>query len=272
VLDLLQRKDFANALPLLAELEATPGLRALVEYAARRLDFDFQAALGALDEAAREGAPAVRAFINQHLRHSLDGLLDAPSLENLLQELYWNACITWQHHRYADFLGRVYRFQEALLRLLVERLLGLQTDLAPAVRAANQRAWEGAIQDDRELLAYLETLQIDGHPLDWRSISRPVYKALLSFKLGRGGRQERWQELFRRANQLDELVERRHRTIIGHGFAGVSEESLRAAYRGGRLSPPDGLAEIMRLAGGAPPADPYTLVADFVSRHLIEGE
>jgi hypothetical protein len=107
------------------------------------MEFDFERAREALDQAMREGDAATRDFIRQRLLHDLDPLLgpgDPPRRwEALLRELFWNARAAYRSGRYADFLGRVYRFQEALLRYLVETLLGLPTDLAREVREETRR-------------------------------------------------------------------------------------------------------------------------------------
>ena len=290
----LERLDFANALPRLERLEVDPGLVGLVAYAAQRFAFDFRSAQATLLQALRDGDRPVREFIQQRLRHDLDPLLAEDGsherLAALLRELYWNAVITYRHRRYADFLGRVYRFQEAVLRYLVERIFGLPTDLKPAIREANQARWNDGIAANEQLLAFLESRKVEGEPLDWQTISRPTYKALLSYAsdddlgLDAGGnpllpqkRREQYAALLDRVNAFDRLVELRHRTIIGHDFEGVSEESLLTNYKGSRKSdgsqrtPVEGLAEIMGMLGVDVRQSPYQIVAKFVIRGLREG-
>jgi hypothetical protein len=280
----LRRLDFANALPYLEKLEAAPVLVCLARYAAERLAFNFEAAQAALEQAIQLGRQADREFIQDGLRHQLDlavrsAPLDTQGLLALLVELYWNAVITYQHRRYADFLGRVYRFQEAILRFIVETLFNLATDLSPEVQQVNQQAWESFITGSPALLAYLENVRYEGRQLDWRIIARPTYKAMLSFALQRppgsdpdaapAPELERWKAIFNQTNGLDSLVTLRHRTIIGHGFQGVSEDMLRAAYKSGRLAPPDGLAEIMRaLLKHKPEPNPYQQIADYLCSRL----
>lgn len=290
----LAELDFAGALPLLEQLEADPGLRRLVEYAARRFAFDFGAARKALEEAWRDGDPETRTFIEErHLRHDLDPLQSGEGgarLAALLRELYWNAVITYRHRRYADYLGRVYRFQEAVLRYLVETLLGLPTDLSPAVREANRARWEAGIRANPNLLAFLEAQEVEGQPLDWRAIGRLTYKALLRYATDpeRGmdaagrpilppGEREKIAALLDRINALDPLVEFRHRTIIGHDFEGVSQEAVEERYRGTpllggrRRTSVEGLAEIMGMLGIPIRDNPYEAIAEWVIRRLKEG-
>ncbi len=288
--DRLRSRDFAGALRHLERLEAHPGLIALVDYAARRLEFDFRAARRALHRALEVGDRRIREFIGERprLREDLELLLEGGEggarLRALLRELFWNARAAWENRRYADFLGRVYRLQEATLRLLVEEIFGLSTDLAPDVREENQRRWEAYIEANPSLRAFLERQQVEGQPLDWRVIARPVYKAMLAYASEGGAdaegrpllpedRRRFYKALIQRANQLDGLVELRHRTIIGHDFQGVSEEDLRARYRprasdGREMDPAEGLAEIMRMLGMDLREDPYAAIAAFAEDYL----
>lgn len=280
----LERLDFANSLPYLVELDVDPGITGLVSYAAQRFAFDFHSAQAALEKALELGDPATRAFIRDKLRHDLDMLLVAQGgqqrLVALLKELYWNAAITYQHRRYADFLGRVYRFQEAVLRYLVETVYGVSTDLGQAVREVNQSRWEERITRDQSLLAYLKSTTLEGRPLNWRNISRPVYKAMLSYALSMEKRgnaggvplvpakdRQHMQALLKRVNALDRLVELRHRTIIGHDFEGVSE-ALLVQNNPVKGSPPDALAEIMSMLGQDIHQSAYQEIAGYVVRRL----
>jgi hypothetical protein len=69
-------------------------------------------------------------------------------------------------------------------------------------------------------------------------------------------------------------VERRHRTIIGHDFVGVSEEDLRRHYapREGEkvLDPVEGLARILRMLHIDTRDDPYSAIADFIQGRLSQ--
>jgi len=225
------------------------------------------------------------------LRHNLDPLLikdgDRERLSALLRELYWNAAITYRHRRYADFLGRVYRFQEAVLRYLVETVFGLPTDLGPKVREVNRRLWSEGIRANPRLVAFLETREVEGKPLDWEVIGRPTYKALMSYatKEAEGldvegktllspGERKKYAALLSRVNKLDPLVELRHRTIIGHDFEGVSEPLLLENYKGSRTpdgmsrTPVEGLKEIMGMLSIHVQDNPYQAVAEFVIHNL----
>ena len=275
----LKRLDFANAMPYLET--AHPGLKGLVTFAAQRLAFDFDLAQRTLREAMREGNRPTRDFIEEHLRHALDDLeaTDGTSrLVALLRELYWNAVITYRHHHYVDFTGRVYRFQEALLRYLVETIFGFSTDLSPQVRERTQEAWVNSIQANEALHKFLEGQWVGTRKLDWTEIGRPTYQALLSYAIKKEGLRAdgrpfvahkeigRYRKVLDEVNKLDPIIELRHRSIIGHGFQGISQALLKE--RCGGESPPDKLARPLKILGLLPPGNPYDAIADFVIHSL----
>lgn len=293
-LERLAQLDFIGALPLMRSLGVSDGLCHLAEYAARRLDFDFQSASRALESGLAKADNGLRDFILQTLWHDLDLLLEEETssparLAALLRELNWNAAICWRHRRYADFLARVYRFQEAVLRYLVERIFGLPTDLAPNAAETTQRLWEEGIRARPKLLEHLESSAMRKKNLDWRNIGRPVYKAMLSFAVKEqhseetalGGQERlRYAALLKRVNALDRLVELRHRTIVGHDFKGVSEETLLQASPRGEgsraVTPDQALDDITCMVAADANLDiarhsPYEQIAEYLRTRLRQG-
>ena len=294
--DHLQRLDFANARPLLESLPADQGVLHLADYAAARLNFNFAMAQSHLHAALRDGERATRRFIHeQGALLALDALLMEENetltpdrLLALLRELYWNAQITYDNGRYADFLGRIYRFQEAVLRYLVESIFHLPTDLAPAIRAQTRTTWRAGIESNSRLLAFLNQAQHEGQPLDWLVLNRPTYRVLLKYALAEGVHDpplgldaagvplippkdhKRFKALMERINGLDRLINLRHRTIIGHGFEGVSEEMLLDNFSPDKPGeqPPDRLKTILNMLKVDMRANPYRTVADYVIRSV----
>lgn len=286
----LERLDFANAVPILAKLNIQPGLRQLADYAAQRFNFDFSSAQATLDVVRRDGDREVRRFVAQ--KQTLL-ILDAQAIEDqhkpltpkqilaLLCELYWNAAITYHHHRYADFLGRVYRFQEAVLRYLVEKIFKLSTDLKPALRQQTLINWESGIIAHIALREALEQTKVENRALDWRTINRPTYQAMLKYALQQNkaangtplmtaSEQKQYNAVLDRLNQLDRLVDLRHRTIIGHDFQGVSAELIKKNFipTGNEQTPADRLATILKMLQANIQESPYESIASFISNHL----
>lgn len=117
-IDLLERFDFAAAISLLSqENQADEVSAALLKYAGSRLNFDFDAARLHLEEAVSKSTGELRQALHQP-REDLEKLLAEDQLTRV-GELYHNARIAWDNGRYVAYLGRLIRFQEAVLRYLV---------------------------------------------------------------------------------------------------------------------------------------------------------
>ncbi len=287
----LARLDFAAAQTLMATIEAPRALCGLVAYGQQRLDFDFDTAQATLlDEVERHGDLEVRRFADT-LRHDLDPLLgeanSAERLRTLLAELFWNSEIAFEQCRYADFLARVYRFQEAVLRYLVETTYGWPTDLGLKTKRATVDAWNAALLINTRLMTYLTEKGINGWPVTERQINRYCFGALMSYANDPGqgldgegqpivpaDRQGFLRAQVKRVGAFNKLVELRHRSVVGHDFEGISLDKIREAYPNGERDD-DGLPDPVRgmkvslVALGVQVRDnPYRRLAALVAAQL----
>lgn len=118
----LERFDFTAAARLLAQQRPLKAIAlALCHYASARLWFDFASARSYLGQAVDDSQGSLRQRL-QSIHHSLQTQLDdsQPQREKaLLAEIYYNALVAWENERFVDFLGRVVRFQEALIEYLL---------------------------------------------------------------------------------------------------------------------------------------------------------
>jgi Effector-associated domain 7 len=128
---MLDRFDFAAAASLLQEEPSTSPLTlALLAYAQSRLWFDFDGAKKFLTQALQQSQGAMRERLQQE-EQSLAALSNPAQQEKaLIGEVYHNAIIAWDNHRFVDFLGRAQRFQEAVTAYWVAKLQGTHSDLA----------------------------------------------------------------------------------------------------------------------------------------------
>ena len=290
-IELVRKRDYANAAPFLERIQVGEGLTYLNQYVARRLNFDFAAANAALQQALRFGDVGLRDFVNNYLRKGLaqgvdPAVPDTDRLLFLIQELAWNAEITYLQCRYADFLGRVFRFQEASLRYLVEKIFGFPTD---SHLPETGEIWIKRVESDPALHDYLDNQIIDHHKLDWKNISRLSLRALLDFALNnnpadrsastcldKDSDRKFYSGVYTRVNQLDQWVALRHRTIIGHDFTGVSAEAIQQnAPLKHSDNPVESLLEIARMlldkTLNCTLENPYKLVTNFLIGKIKKG-
>lgn len=278
----LGRCDFAAARALMEEDGYDEAWLHLVRYAEHRFAFDFDAARKALQQAhetcRHQDLATLPALVDRHGRHLTR--LEGGDIQALTEELYHNACWTYRQGRYVDFLGRAFRFQENAARWAVERACGVEADEGDDKKKQAFKAW---IDQHPYLRPHMERQTLYGKPLRWDTINAAVLLAVVAY-LGEGGpredgspylsgeEQDRYRRLHAHLGALDHLRDLRNKSVIAHGFQGVSEEALLAAYRtstGRDDIPLDLMGEVVRdLTGREVPPAPYEEVRDWLLQRL----
>jgi hypothetical protein len=248
----IERYEFARAAELLREVDE-PVLVALAEHAAHRLHFDFEQARAALDAPATQAARGERRELLRQLNEGLDALVQGES-RALVAELYYNLLVTHAQGRYVDFLARLFRLHEALLRLLVEETLGLPTD--EEKRRAHPRYTAG-IEQNAALKAFLDQRSERGVFDATRPPNRWALEQLATYAVQQAGVGAPWPELAQALKRIQGLADLRNKSIGGHGFCGVSRGRLECEYRGDLLAD---LAAMMALLDVSADASPFEQV------------
>jgi len=281
-IEALGRRDFATALRSVSEVKnPDAALIALLRYACYREAFDFARARTALAEGTRQASGELRTFLAS-LQSDLLVLDARTDTGALLREVYASAQITFGNGRYADFLGRVFRFQEAALRHIVETRLGIPTDMGKPARATNLPRYLQMIAENLALKTHLDGQQIDGKPLIYdKGPNRPTMSVMLDFLVSSGTRTDgrpylgkddknRFGEARKRLNKMNDLSELRNQSIIAHGFAGVSREELDAAYTGDAAGIMADMDKVMDMIGMGKAASPFDRIAE-VAADVLRG-
>jgi len=248
----LKVRDFAAATRHLSSLDPADSYataRALASYAAHRLSFDFRRAALDLDR-IQQDRPDLRSFVASALS-DLTQLEQGTDQAPLLAELHANTTITWRQDRYVDVLARIFRFEEAVLRLLLERALpGFPTGDRPADR----RRRKEIIEADPGLHHFLENYRLDGNPLRYCEGNRPAFAAILTYITKPDSRRpdgscyappeelDRYRTAAEILDSWASLKNWRNDSIMGHGFRGASVEDFRQA---GVPNPPDDMGRIL---------------------------
>ena len=251
--DAIERYEFARAADLLQETGADPALIALAEHTAHRLHFDFEQARAALDAPATKSARNECRELMRRLNEGLDALLDGEPCA-LVAELYYNLLVTYEQGRYVDFLARLFRLHEALLRLLVEKTLGLPTD---EEKGRAHPAYTAGIEQAPALKAFLDQRSERGVFDATRPPNRWALEQLATYAVTQAGAASPWPELAAGLKRIQALADLRNKSIGGHGFRGVSRAVLGRAYRGDLLAD---LATMMALLNVSAEASPFEQV------------
>ena len=273
-LEAVEALDFRRVAALLAE-HPTPAarpLRAVADYAHRRLDQDYDQAHLAIEEAAAQTTGALRQGVLA-LRNGLHPLR-AEREEALLVEVLHLAEVALATGRHAEFLQRFFRLLEGLAQHLVRRHLG--------VEVADE---DGRGEDYERLVRSVQPLQnfFQRHyqRLDVSRPTLPVLVGLLEY-LAEGGPGPDGVPAVAEADRqrLREAVGlltapgveglRRLRNQSTHRFAGVSRERLRRAYGAEPEEALDRAREVVAAVGLTVGASPFRTVQDLLRRAVGE--
>lgn len=225
-LDVLQFRAAAEVL----ERASRGGHRsAACRYAEHRLAFDFRQARKRCLEAGRGAEGDVKRYLDRHARATQDLEGGASNQALLIEELFYNLEVKYEAGEFVDVLGRAFRLQEALLTWTVER----NTDIRTGKRRKLSDQ-EEAVDSVPGLRASLESYRTakDKNKLEMkREINRVALMAITEHlatpdaQLSEEAR-TRAEKVARAAEKIEALADLRNRTIIAHGFEGVSGEDI----------------------------------------------
>lgn len=197
-------------------------------YADHRLAFDFRRAMDYCRDAIRESQRETKRFLESHERDTSRLIQGGEDLDNralLIEELFYNLEIKYRSGEFVDVLARVFRLQEALLGWVVQRETGIKTDEDKLIEEEEARSVPG-------LWEYILSKNPRGTKITRRSLTeisgylRKPQAALPAERV------EEVSKIRNTANKIDALGNLRNRSIIGHGFEGVSEAEIKGIYKG----------------------------------------
>ena len=261
----LENYEYAAAAALLDDL----GLKLqadVARLALYRLNFDFRRAKALTAALVARDMGAVRNY-GLKVESELNRLLEK-NLSHLILELYHNAAIKFRKEEYLDFLGRLFRFQEAVLRYIVETSeLALQTNIDKDGRHFS--TFQASVRRHQNLVDYLEQQTYKGDKLDWAEPYNPCLMAILRYLAEQGAQEKHGQraEVLTRLREIEQLMPLRHKSPLGHGFEGVSLEAIHEKVVG---FSPERLRDVLRDIGLSGNADnPYDKVNALIVRALL---
>lgn len=196
-------------------------------YAERRLAFDFRRAVDCCGEAIRAAPQGdSKRFLESHRRHTVKLAQGGADLDNralLIEELFYNLEVKWVCGEYVDFLGRLFRLQEALLGWVVQTETDIKTDEDKVIEDDETLSVKGLSEYVREKFPH-------GTKVNRYSMT-VVTGYLVKPEAGLPAERREWVTKVRKgANKVYKLADLRNPSILGHGFEGVSKEDIDRVY------------------------------------------
>jgi hypothetical protein len=177
----------------------------------------------------------------QNWRHWLD------RQAQLMVELYFNLRLKYRSGEYVDFLSRLFRLHEAVLRYLFEQEASISTD-------------KGGEKTFRDYIRARPPLQdfLDKHKLEYWPTTR-VLAAILDFWVTREQKGPQYGPVHRWIQRLEKLSDLRHKSIGAHGYLGISQQEI--TERWNSASVVEDLAKVLGHVGLTLEDDPFIRVS-----------
>ncbi len=208
---LIERYDYGGAYDLLIEegLEETDAEK-IINSCRYATNFDFKTSRYHLNELDED---VDKLEIIQKTKKNLDELIKGVP-DAIFSELMENIKIQIVNEEFIDFLGRVYRFKEALYKYIFissideYRKFSFTSDIVLKKNILRILKKKFKIYNGSTIFgisSYIQKFQKTNHKF------QKVDKIL-------------------NTNKMNEIIELRHNSIIGHGFAGVSIDDIYKIY------------------------------------------
>ncbi|PID81243.1 MAG: hypothetical protein CR995_00250 [Clostridiales bacterium] len=224
---LLARYDYAGVYDLLIELGlAETDLAYIVKSCRYAINFDFDSAIDII-YAAED-----KVLLKKPIKNFIESLRNAKAgrAEAVFSELIESVKIQLLNDELIDFLGRVYRFKEAILKyLFIQRYTGnKRIDLLSENMSKRYqlRVLRSKFDIHNSNISYAITVYFEKHQAD-------DFKAKQIIEI-------------LESKQMNRLIELRNDSIVGHGFTGISRRDLADVY-GDPMSVIDQFYECLRL-------------------------
>ncbi len=191
----------------------------LVKSAKSRAAFNFESSLMSLEKyesAIEKSNPLI-----ENLKKHLEVLKSKQNVETLLQELILNCKIKYKNKEYADVLGRLFRLNEGMLRWAIEHkdVLGVTTEKD---RGNGFTEFCDSINCNKELKKYLDKKNIE-----YKKPTLMNMSAIIQFFIDNKDIDDKFRDIFEINKSFTKASELRNKSIIAHGFQGISENDIK---------------------------------------------
>jgi len=208
---LIDRYDYGGALQVIKEMGFENSDAAiLIESCKYAVNFDFETAFSILDRLSevRKNKSEIKGLVS-----NLESLIRGEP-NDMFSELIENIKFQIVNEEYIDFLGRVYRFKEAIFKyIFIKKHLN-----------KNQFSFLLDIMSKRRILKILRK--------KYKIYNSNMVYAITTYINRYLSDEKRYVEIAKLLNseKMTNLIELRNNSIVGHGFKGVSREDIVKVY------------------------------------------
>lgn len=245
---LIDRYDYGGALQIINEIGLhDTDVSILIESCKYAINFDFQTSYKVLDKLSNE-----KKKINKiiELQLNLKNLIDGRP-NDIFAELIENIKFQLVNEEYIDFLGRVYRFKEAIFKyMFVKKHLNLKNF-----------SFLLDVMSKRRILKMLRK--------KYRIFNSNLIYGITTYINRYLSNEKKYKEIVKLLNseKMTKLIELRNNSIVGHGFRGVSREEIAKMY-GNPYNVLDDFKYCLNLLDIKLVEDKYNKINEFIRQEL----
>lgn len=182
-----------------------------------RLLFDFESSQMLFNE--------VKDKLPEHLEEIHSAIDELEKLKNkdryaLIHELYENMLVKWEQGAYVDVLGRLFRFEEAVLRFVVENEFNISTE-----KDENDLRFKSDVSSNNDLKNFL-----DKNGINYDTPNRLCLFMMLRFLISKNPDRTNLKIITDTIKKIKKLSDLRNAAIMAHGFEGISRDRINALY------------------------------------------
>lgn len=253
---LVVAKSYKSAERFLKECQALAGnhrrievIRKLINAGYAWINFDFKQSASLLNgvytEIELENRPLVQALI-EVVGRLRDEKESHERTRGLLRALTEMVIVNLEKGQYPYALGNMFRLHEGLMMYVLGNEYGVQFE------DQGKRIKKDWISAQKELANFLDNYKVNGEQLLWRNreVNRRTLEAMMDFYAEKGGVKDSVVSFLK---ALKELAELRNKTIIAHGYQGISREMLEERLGKGIDEFIEELKELAEDVGERPP-------------------
>jgi hypothetical protein len=241
---LIERYDYGGALEVLKEMSLESTDAAIIIDACRyAVNFDFATAkkiLTHLSEKARHEEMTL--ILKKNVDDLTEGLPDA-----LFSELLENVKFQIVNEEFIDFLGRVYRFKEAVYKYMFIKAHLDNRSFSFHIRFMQKKEILKILRNHYKIFNSNLVYGINAY---FKKYAKHDPKAMGIIHM-------------LNSEKMNQLIELRHESLIGHGFRGVSYEEIQRVY-GNPYAVLDDFRECLYLLDVDVLRYKYAMVNDFI--------
>lgn len=207
---LIERYDYAGAIELIEDIEDVDIIGIKLLYSCKyAINFDFDSAYNALFDIEDEKLNKIIVSLKNNLKELIEGRPNT-----IFSELLENTKIQLDNRRYIDFLSRIYRLKEAILKYIFAKNHVDKKRFSFRTEAVSKRMIIKILRKKYKIF----------NPNLSFAISSYVNKYL--------NKDKRYNEVLGvlNSNKMNEIIELRHECIAGHGFKGVNRKEFVKIY------------------------------------------